>query len=396
MWSALYMRGWGYQTGFLGNIKFETCAIDRCPFGCKPFLALITGVLLVLMPGTAGAQSICESEVASCDLQTDSACLEKTYACGEYDTIVATLFVEDIAPTLDHKFYLGASFYGKYLRERSLGAECEMVRQGRQKLFDYLTAVQGEFNRAGSFGNVRQMRQIYFATQMYDRLNAVSGCPQSALTRARIQMIARAEALDYGSNVFLDPPPAVSDAFLTMQNALRGFVSKASDLETGIALREVELDAATARLAAIRGLFEEVFGAVSGAGAALSVDTGVLDDLTVTTSTWKRRVEVEHGNFSQALNGISVEDYARIRSETIDIADRFMKASSFHINMIGELMPTDPANPFPQLEEALNAEGPGKSLRDDLATIRSDWRAFGDRTGLCVQTGAAASLWYCR
>ena len=278
----------------------------------------------------------------------------------------------------------------------SLGAECEMVRAGRQKLFDYLTTVQEEFNRAGSFGNVRQMRQIYFATQMYDRLNAVSGCPQSALTRARIQMIARAEALDYGSNVFLDPPPAVSDAFLTMQNALRGFVSKASDLETGIALREVELDAADARLAAIRVLFEEVFGAVSGTAAALSVDTGVLGELTVTTLAWKRRVEVEQGNFSQALNGVSVEDYARIRSETIDIADRFMKASAFHINMIGELMPTDPANPFPQLEEALNAEGPGKSLRDDLATIRSDWRAFGDRVGLCGQTGAADSLWYCR
>jgi hypothetical protein len=363
------------------------------------FRGLLPAVLLgisALTAGSASAQNGCGVSLAQCDLQQDQACLERTYACGAYDRLLSTLFVEDLDPTLDQKFYMGASFFGMFLRERAAGLECEMAKQAREYLFDYLGKVDEEFTRTGQFGTVRQMRQIHSAAKMFERLSTVRGCPESALTRATVQSIARSEATRYATDVFLSPPAAVSDSYQTLQLALRGFVSKASDLETGLALRNAEIDASLNRLLAIRALFEEVFGGVTGAGATLAVDAAVLDALAADNAGRLRSVQIQQGNFSAALNGISLEDYAALRQETIATAQQFMKESAFHINMIGILMPTDPARPFPRLEDAVNAEGPGRQAREDYAQIKADWSEHGARTGICTGEAASRLVWYCR
>jgi hypothetical protein len=342
------------------------------------------------------AQAICGAATVSCDLETDPVCLERTYACGEYDTIIETLFAESAAPTADQKYYIGASFYGRHIRERSAGTQCEMVKFAREYLTDYLTAIDTEFTATQSFGSMRQMDQIYHANQMVAVLGEVTGCPESALTRARIAAVAQAEAGRYAKDVFLNPPGEARDAFDTLLLALRGFVSKASDLETGIALRQVELKSADTHLGAIRGVFGEILGAVTGSGATVVVDTGVLDGLLARTRDMLRDVEIEEDAFRTALNGVSAEQYASIRAATVSGAEAFLKQSAFHINMIGLLLPTDPARPFWQLRQAIEADNAGKAAHDDLAQIRTDWAAHGVATGLCSQPGAADRIWFCK
>lgn len=353
-------------------------------------LALISG------QGDARAQEICGAALAACDLQTDIACLEKTHACGEYDTVIQTLFVEDFAPTADQKYYIGAAFFGRHVRERSAGIQCEMVKFSREYLTDYLSTLDLQFTETGSFGTVRQMDQLYHATQMLSDLSEVSGCPESALTRARIAVIARSAAVAFAKDVFLHPPGAARDAFDTLVLSLRSFVSRASDLETGIALRRIEIRSAQTHLGAIRGVFGEIFGPVSGAGATVAVDTRVLDGLQTRTAGMLRDVEIEESAFASALGGVSAEQYAGIRSATVAQAEEFLKVSAFHINMIGVLLPTDPARPFWRLAAEVGAETPGKAAFADLARIRSDWAAHGATTGICAQPGATARVWYCR
>ena len=353
-------------------------------------------ILLWLLWGTASAQGICGPTLALCDPQTDMACLERTYACGEYDTIIETLFAEAVAPTSDQRYYIGAAFYGRHIRERSSGAQCEMVKFAREYLTDYLNGVDEEFTRTQNFGSVRQMDQIYHANQMLEDLSEVAGCPESALTRQRIAAAAQAEASRYARSVFLTPPSEARDAFDTLLLALRGFVSKASDLETGIALRQVELRSAGSHLIAIRDIFGQVFGPVSGTGAAAAIDTSILDGLLTKTTGMLRGVEIEEAAFAAALGGVTAEEYASIRAETVSNAEAFLKQSAFHINMIGVLLPTDPARPFWTLRAAIDADNAGKAAHDDLMQIRAAWAVHGAATGICAQPGAAERVWFCR
>lgn len=356
-------------------------------------------IFLYVVAGTvtpAAGQAICGPAIATCDLQADAACLERVYACGEYNTIIETLFVEDFAPTADQKYFIGASFFGRHLRERSAGLQCEMIKFGREYLTDYLSGLELQFAETGSFGTVRQMNQLYHATQMLNTLNGISGCPESALTRARIQAIARSEGVSYAKNVFLNPPSEARSAFDTLVLTLRSFVSRASDLETGIALRKVEIRSAETHLISIRTIFEEIFGTVSGTGETIAVDARILSGIEVKTTAMRRDVEIQEAAFATALGGVSAEQYANIRAETVANAEAFLKRSAFHINMIGVLMPTDPTRPFWQLAKTVGAEDAAKSARDDLDRIKKDWAAHGAATGICSQPGAAERVWYCQ
>lgn len=352
--------------------------------------------LAAIVSVPAHAQDVCGAALAACDIRTDGECLARTYACGEYDTIIAGLFAETLAPTPDQKYYLGAAFFQRQIRERAAGAQCEMVKFAREYLADYLMDVDAEFGRSQSFGTMRQMDQIYHANRMLTDVGEVAGCPESALTRARITTVAQAEADRYARDVFILPPPEALDAFGTLQLALRGVVSKASDLETGIALRQVELRSAATHLLAIRQIFTDVFGPVTGTGTAVAVNTAILDGLLTRTRDMLREVERQEDAFAAALGGVSPEEYANIRAETVSSAEAFLKESAFHINMIGVLLPTDPARPFWQLRDRLDADTPAKAAHDHLAQIREDWAAQGDRSGICAQAGAAERVWYCR
>ena len=342
------------------------------------------------------AQQICGSALSQCDLLTDATCLEKTYACGEFDTVIQALFVERFEPTADQKYFIGASFYGRNIRQRAAGVQCEMVKFSREYLTDYLSQIETEFTTSGTFGTVRQMDQIYHASQMLTDLGNVTGCPESALTRASVEDVARSEAVRYARSVFLEPPPEARSAFDTLLLTLRGFVSKASDLETGIALRRVEIKSAKTHLDAIRSIFSEIFGPVSGTGAALAVDTTILDGLQTKTTQMLRSVEVSEAEFKTALGGVTPEQYSDLRNQTVANAENFLKVSAFHINMIGVVLPTDPAKPFWQLDAEVHADSAAQEAFDDISQIKADWKAHGQATGICAQPAAADRVWYCR
>ncbi len=356
-------------------------------------------VLIVAQLGVAvgaRAQDICGVNLAACDLQTDDRCLAKYYACGQYDTIVRTLYAEDFAPTAVQKYFIGASLYGMHVRTRAKGLQCEFIKGAREYLQDYLTSKALQFQEVGSFGSVSAMDQVYHATKMHEDLKAQTGCLESAYTRARIQNIAKSRAVDLAKNVFLNPNDQMQDHFDTVVLALRGFVSKASDLETGIALRNIEIQSGNDHLDVISGIFADIFGTVEMTPTDVNIDTTVLDDLDRQSRAYLRDVEVEETEFQQALGGVSPEQYAQIRSDNVRNAEDMLKESAFHINMIGELLPTDTDKPFWRVWQAVHAEGDERSAFENLAEIKRQWAEFGRNSGLCVPGAAGMRKWYCR
>ena len=269
-----------------------------------------------------------------------------------------------------------------------------MVKYGREYLNDYLSTVDARFKKSASFGTVGQMDQIYHGTRMLNALNAVSGCVESAFTRSRIQSIAGSEAEDFAKNIFLNPPDEAKAAFDSLRMALSSFVSRASDLETGIALRRVEIQSAHNHLDAITAIFKEIFGTVDLTNGRVSVETTTLDSLVASSSAKLGTVEAEEADFRAALGGISTEEYAGIRSQNVATARKYLKESAFHINMVGKILPTDKTLPFWQLVDAVNAENAGKSASDDLIAVRRSWAEHGVLTGICALP--STRRWFCR
>src|SRR5262249_34205249 len=135
-------------------------------------------------------------------------------------------------------------------------------------------------------------------------------------------------------------------SFDTLLIALRGFVSRASDLETGIALRRVEIQSARNHLGAIGNIFKQVFGTVTINGTTVSVQSDVLDGLVSSSAAKLQTVATEEAEFKSALGGISAEQYDGIRKLNVANAAQLLKESAFHINMVGKLLPTDKTLPF--------------------------------------------------
>ena len=352
--------------------------------------------LISVSTSSSRAQDICRDGLTSCDILTSDTCLAKHYACGGYETIVRTLYAESYAPTVVQKYFIGASLYGLYTRTRSKGLQCEYVRAAREYLDDYLTKKQLEFTSGGSFGSVGQMNQLYHATKMYEDLKKVTGCLESAYTRARIEAVAQAEAIATSKSFFLNAPDDMKSEFDTIRQALRGFVSKASDLETGMALRRIEIQSGNRHVGIIVEIFADIFGNVTVSGGDVAISTNTLDSLGQKSERYLTEVEQEEHEFTQALGGISPEAYAQIRAENIRNAQDMLKQSAFHIEMIGELLPTDKSKPFWTLQKAINAPGAEREAFEGLEKVKNGWKAYGEGSGECRLSTGHKQRWYCK
>lgn len=364
---------------------------------CNHHPGIVLVLLLCVMGSTdAQAQSVCSVESSSCDLQSDDRCLARFYACGNYHTIVETLYAEEVAPSRQQLYFVGASLYGLHIRSRSRGLQCEYVKSAREYLQDYLNQQSMEFSRLGSFGSVTTMNQIYHATRMHEDLKSETGCLESAYTRSAVMGMATAEAIHLSKNVFLNPGDDLADQFDTLVMSLRGFVSMASDLETGIALRRIEIVSGSNHLNNIASLFEEVFGTVTFTETSVDIDTRTLDQLEQFSAAKMQAVALQEDEFSQVIGGISGEEYARIRQQNVSNAQSLLQQSAFHINMTGEVMPSDTDKPFWRLWEATHSPGDERAAFDNLHAIKAQWREFGISAGLCAGSAQPARKWYCR
>lgn len=362
------------------------------------FFGLLTVALTMISMGPTLAGQFCTHEIVGCDLVRDDNCLEKTYACGKYQTLIHTLYAEDYAPTTVQKYFLGASLYGLYIRNRAKSLQCEYMKAAKENLEDFLLEKELQFTSKGTFGTANHMNQTYHATKMINDLKGVSGCLESAYTRSKIERLSKAITMKNAKSVFLAPNDQMKDHLDSIILGLRGFISKASDLETGIVMRRIEIKTGERHLNNIKEIFKEIFGEVQVAGQDVIVKTDILSELERKSGGYLKEVKLQELEFKQALGGISPEEYSNIRFLNIKEAMDFMKKSAFHINILGEVINADPSKPFGKVWVALNSSDGGQEVKDSLAEIKRSWKSYGVESGICERAGTGAARtkkWFC-
>ena len=123
------------------------------------------------------------------------------------------------------------------------------------------------------------MKQIYHATKMYDDLNMVLGCPESAHTETEIRAMAEAEARRYIKDVFLSPPASIKDSMKDLHKELQHVVSMASNFETNMALSEIQVESGKRHLGIIKDILEKVFGPVTIQTNSWTINTDTLTSI---------------------------------------------------------------------------------------------------------------------
>ncbi|MBF0314126.1 MAG: hypothetical protein HQK50_07710 [Oligoflexia bacterium] len=345
----------------------------------------------------ARAAEICKFEIANCDLLRDNQCLAKNYACGRYDTITSTLYVETYAPTLVQKYYLGAALYGLYVRNRTKSLECEYALAAKDYLSDFLLDKELRYRESGLFGTSENMNQVYHATQLLNDLASVEGCLESALTRARVQNLASNYTLSGIKDFFLNPSALARQDMDSLNDTLRSFVSNASEIETGLAMREVEIESGFRHLANVLAIFREIFGSVNVRGNSVEIN---LDKLTQTenkSSIFFRDSQIHERRFKNALGNISPEEYSNMRTQNLLKASQMLKESAFALDLVGAMLPSpeDAQRPLWLLWSEVNKEDDGKKISTALSEITRDWKNYGVRLGHCSGPGAS-TRWYCK
>lgn len=366
--------------------------------GLLPFyFSLLLGLAF---PLSAFSAPVCRQDITNCDPVSDDNCLEKLYACGRYDHIVHTLWTEDFDSTAVQKYFIGVSLYGMYVRSRAKSLQCEYAKGAKENLEDYLMEKEGKFHEKGTYGTVGHMNQLYHATKILNDLKGLTGCLESAFTRARMKNFAKGVALNEGKSVFLAPSDSMKDMLNSIILAIQGFVSKASDLETGLALRRIEIKTGERYLNNIKVIFKEIFGDVQVTpDNDVTIKTDVLAGIEKKSSGFLREVNQQEFDFKRALGGVNPEEYSNIRLRNITEAYNMLKKTAFHINMVGEVMNMDKSRPFGKLWTALNAPDGGLEIKNSLSEIKKSWKNYGNESGLCERVGTGngrPQRWYCK
>ncbi|MBF0315375.1 MAG: hypothetical protein HQK52_18280 [Oligoflexia bacterium] len=365
----------------------------------SPFQLLFWPFVLLFCLSSQAAE-ICRFEVGNCDLVSDGRCLAKNYACGRYETVISALYLESFAPTTEQKYYLGASLYGLYIGNRAKSLQCEYAQAVKDQLSDFLLDKEERFRKGdGQFGTIENMNQIYHATQILSDLKKVEGCLESALTRSRVNNMAMQFALSGVKEYFITPSSLGQQEIDSITMALRGFVSKASEIETGLAMREIEIETGFRHLENIMGTFATIFGKVTRSDNASKVDVSleVIEQLEAKSSIFFRDSKLHEKRFRDALGGVSPEEYSNLRTQTIIRAERMLKESSFVLDLLGATLPDpeDSQKPLWILSDEVNKEDDGRTIGKNLNDLHQEWKDFATRAGHC-RGSAAKNLWYCK
>lgn len=368
-------------------------------------LALGTALVLAvgLSSGVVRAQA-CDALVAQCAAAgaapgTGTPCpeldVQLALACGANDLVLAYAPLSDAAAS-EIDYFRGAAYFALYRQERSRGSACELARLAGDRISHYLTKKRQLFYDERSFGVAGSYERVYNATKILGLIDAQPGCVQGGFSEARLGELASGIARSYMTEVFLDTPRSVKSDFETLASDLRRFASLASDLETGIALRDIEISSVARKLGTASGIVGELIGAPEQGGAEL------LDALAEKAREGLNEANEHVVAFEKAVGDISAENFAAARMQLLLLLGRFNAISAAEIALWTDLIPVAPPQNaaqephiFRTLEEVVGAGAASTPAGDALAEIEKQWQDYGAETGLCEEPAARERVWFC-
>lgn len=207
------------------------------------------------------AHNVC-SERCHGDARSEK-CLYVNIACGKYKEIISVLTMEVTGISLKEKYFLGSAYYGLFFRASLQDDKCQYARSAKNVLRDYLLQMSRAYHKddGGNWGTSFDMQLVYHATKMYKNLDQFSGCLNDGMTYEEASILVKEQTVSFIDNIFLDSSnKEISDAKKSIFDKVNDIISKASDFETKMAMKIVELNTAERHLNEIALVFQNEFG----------------------------------------------------------------------------------------------------------------------------------------
>lgn len=359
-----------------------------------------------------GAPPICTAaDLATCasqNLATEQ-CLTLYQACGRYWEIIDHYKSEAWSSDLNKWYYVGAAYHGLFVLNRSAAAKCQFGTAARLALQSYLH----ESYKNQGYNDQRVFQQSYHATKLLEAVKDLDGCEDDGATPDELYNATYAHGKELAEGLFLgDPPPGPMRETLartktSIQNSIRGFVSKASNIETQIGLRKVAMDESDARILKIANLFLDPSG--FGANVALTTDAHgkkptissatlpatspfvALQALYLPNRGINARASGMLARITAALGAVSISDYESKRTLIVGYARDALASSASSLDRATK--ETSPEQMKAIQDGTAAANRAGDDGAGPFQTVKAQWKAYGDTTHACSQ---ASPPWYCK
>ncbi len=329
------------------------------------------------------------------------------YTEDEYDRVLNELAIVQGDYRQEEKFFAGMSYFGLMGQTRSKALQCSYRQSARIVLKNYLTGARKNFQQLGTYGSDTEIRQTYTATRVISELDKVRGCLENALTQADIELLAEQHSRDVLERIQLSlaiPDKATSEdlalyaqgkeTWKTIQGLTRQFVAKASHIETEIAKKYVEYEAARFNIEQLKtelNNFGSMIDSANGPAFVLSRDSSLASVQKRVADAHKMIDDPEGRNgfkqqFEKALGDLTPEKYSAIQKVKFVQAAEMVSQLSFASYEVKDLV-ADSNSPVRQASRMA-----GGNAAATATAIKKAWQDYG------VTRCAAMTIkaWYCQ
>jgi hypothetical protein len=329
-------------------------------------------------------------------------CLQKLLACGKYETVVNGLDVGLQKPNSIQKYFIGAAHYGLSVETTVAADRCFHVQSANVNLAQYLTAALNEFNSVGSFVS-HNVAHIGHATKIVNDLSRDNKCIQESLNREQIAVITESLAHEYIKSMFFAPKKECAalgkstgaEYLATVSCNMQDIVTMASDIETGIALRKVELVALDKHLgnAQTPGIIDDVKFISSKMNKIEELGLEMLDKTEKLKAVFLAKV---------SEIGISIDDLKQLAADNIRLLEELVNQASYELDLFIAFFDFNQNSLLKQLYSNLGIQISSNSVTSDRDSINKTvedieqlWNtsAKGDPIRC---NGGFSNAWYCK
>lgn len=353
---------------------------------------LITVLMFLSVPWDLRANEapLCsETDLNGCGSSDSEECnnsLTIFYACGKYNEIIQHFAAEDFTTGPQARYFKGVSYYGLYLRNKSMSLKCQFSKLAKSELAGYL------YQRTElGVSNPRDFDRVYQASKIISELKNLKGCLEDGLSEDEIRFHVRQYSESRLKSLFVGSPQKdglgqmIGDIKTDIQITLSSFMTKASKIETQLELREVAMTASQSRLGKIAEAFDESMGNAKITRNKLGdiIDLQLsLDEsrgftaASVRAQNWHDQVASIEKQLLSAFDGVSVNEYEKARKNNVIRARYTIAEAASHLNLSNKISaseslpffideskrPSDLNNPtqiISQIEKSLKASEKG-------------------------------------
>lgn len=364
---------------------------------------LFWSVVVLSLSVSAHSNSLCDADyLQQCDLNSDDpdVCLEKHYACGAYEEIIQHYGAAQFSTATRDRYFKGVAYFGLYNRNRANSVKCYLARAGKLELTAFLKQQAEE-----GHNTVEAFNRTYHASKVYKEFTQVTGCQESALLAEEIQQLTEAYTDEVLKGLFVGAIPnnglgiKVAEMRTNIQNAVGGFISKASAIETQLNMREIGLDMSENR---IESIVEIINGSFGEASVDIELD-GNIENVNVVFNNsshfqvaklnaeyWINAIESKEQKLVEAMNAVNINDYEAARDEVVSKAIYVEQESTAHLSFSTPLNSSIPLN---NLYDQALATDTGGTVGGTLEHIHQSWATTPAGLFYCMYM--PSSFWYC-